>query len=172
MGVKYRALPLFIVLLGFQSGCGLLDPCEGLELPADQSAKVSIAQGIWGHTWFWEGAQEARANGCGIYPSVSAIASQVLVYPQISPLPFQALDLATPGYHRVPRSEFESEFGVVPAATVFSDHTGFFQVGLEPGTYAVLVAEGDELAASFEEMLRLVVEEGRVFRAVMDIPER
>jgi hypothetical protein len=122
--------PIVSMLLAsiFMAGCD--EGCPGDNRPRRNADEVTIAQGMWGDVWFFEGDfMPTCPQG-----HVRAVSREVVVFELAMP------DDATPGA----APGFYSEIHTQELARTTSDRAGFFQVELPPGDYSVFVVENDE----------------------------
>jgi len=133
--------------------------CPGTEWPPRNGDKVTIAQGVWGDVWFWEGDfMPPCPTG-----TVTAVARELRIHE------LTGIDQVEPaGY-----STFYTAVHTELVATVWSDTIGFFEVELEPGWYSLLAVEDTSYYASLFGGGGLVwpveVREGEVSETLFDI---
>ena len=101
--------------------------CPEVELPPRNGDKVTIAQGIWGDVWFWEGDfMPPCPTG-----TVTAAARELRIHE------LTRIDEVEPAGYATFYTAVHTEL----AATAWSDTTGFFEVELEPGWYSLFAVE-------------------------------
>lgn len=125
-------LALAASLPGALAGCGneAASPCGNASVnayPARNDECVTIAEGLWGDVWFWDG------DFMPVCPtgSVTAAIRDIRIYERTAP------DETTPA----DRSGFYTEVRTPLVVTVRSDRLGFFQAALPPGRYSVFAVE-------------------------------
>lgn len=101
-------------------------PCDGAAAtayPPRNDDCVTIAEGVWGDVWFWDGDfGEVCASG-----TVTPAVREIRVYPLTT-----AADAAPAAGHGFYRSVSAN-----PVATVTSDRFGFFEAAVPPGRYSL-----------------------------------
>lgn len=143
-GVRSTAVAL--VLASAVAACD--DECERGRLPESQAGRVSIGEGIWGETWYWDDAYPLpNGTGCEANPTVTPVARTVLVYREVTQQEFDRADLEVPGAGYIDQASFDERLGTSVIDSVDSDVQGFFQASLPPGTYSIFVREGPWLYA-------------------------
>lgn len=151
--------PLVSMLLAsiFMAGCD--KGCPGDGRPLRNADKVTIAQGLWGDVWFFEG------DFMPICPQghVRAVSREIVVFELTTQVD------TTPGSSQV----FYSEIHKPEIARTTSDRTGFFQVELPPGVYSVFVVENAEYYMCFfgddVSLASFSVNSGEVTDVLLDI---
>jgi hypothetical protein len=103
------------------------DKASATAYPARNDDCVTIAEGLWGDVWFWDGDFMPVCPDGTVTPAIREIRIHELA----------TLDDVTPG----PRAAFYAEVNTPLVATVQSDRLGFFQAELPPGTYSVFAVE-------------------------------
>jgi hypothetical protein len=111
-------------------------PCQsaGTAYPPRNDDCVTIAEGLWGDVWFWDGDFMPVCPAGSVTPAVREIRIHQVA----------RLDDVTPG----PRASFYASVHTPLVATVQSDRFGFFEAELPPGAYSVFSVEDTLLYAS------------------------
>ena len=129
--------------------------------PPDNLYKVSIAQGVWGNVWFWEGdfmpSTDDFSNG-----RITAVEREIYVHKAT------ADSMVVPQY-----GTFHTEINSNLIAVIHSDEDGFFQITLQPGKYSFFVKEGSKFYANSSDsegyILSAKVEDNKVTKRQIDI---
>jgi len=133
------------------------DPTE----PPDNSHKVTIAQGVWGNVWFWEGNFMPPVEPKSA--SITPVVRDVYV--------FEATDHNET--QPVSGGAFFSAINSELITIVRSDADGFFQVNLDPGKYSFFVMEDSLFYANEWDnegyILSATVLQGEVTKRQIDI---
>jgi len=123
------------ILIGFLPSLSIA--CSGRDLfkvsvtePEKDFSGLTVSQGLAGHVWFWEGDfQPGAASG-----TIQPVERWIVVFPPVDSS--QLTEGSQPG--------FFSEVQSLAVDSVRSDSTGFYQIDLPPGGFAVFVREGLE----------------------------
>jgi hypothetical protein len=107
-----------------------------VEYPELTPERVSIAQGVWGNVWFWQGNFMPLCES----GTVTAVGREIHIH-QLTTRDQVEVVLHDHGnfYHRV---------DTPLVATVWSDAQGFFQVPLPVGRYSLFAVEDSLLYAN------------------------
>jgi hypothetical protein len=128
--------------------------------PHDTSDQVTIAQGIWGNVWFWEG--DFMPTWPPHAGSVTAVERDVWVFEATR---FDSA-IGSPG-------GFYQQVLTRLVGRTRSNARGFFQIALPAGKYSIFVSEGNQLYANGSDgaghLCPGTVEPGGVTRVQVDI---
>lgn len=158
-------LVAFLACLGCNSstsaGCG--EP----RLPVDQSARISIAQGLGGNAWEWVGNFQPAPQGVSC-ATVSPVSRTILIFPLLPASVFPGLAISTFLVDSIP---------AVPIDSTRSDSSGFFQVSLPAGSYSLITREGSKYyvrvpTTDYAYIGRSDVAAGQVTRLIVQINYR
>ena len=104
---------------------------EASNRPPDNHEKVTIAQGVWGNVWFWEGDFMPTTDPGGHGGTITPVVRTVLVY-ELTSLA-QVDQVSYSPFYRAIRTTFVD--------STRSDASGFFQLALHPGQFSLFVRE-------------------------------
>ncbi len=165
--VSLPGISLGVLLLAVCAGCNddATAPCDGAPssgYPGRNPECVTIAEGVWGDVWFWDGDFQAVCPQGTVTPAIREMRIHELAMP----------DDVMPG----PGASFYTEVTTPLVATVRSDRFGFFEAGIPPGTYSVFAVEDTLLYAngtgSGGEICPVTVVPGKVTATRFDITYR
>lgn len=134
-----RSISLWIVTLACVAGCNgeSASPCDDTAVaayPARNDDCVTIAEGVWGDVWFWDGDFMPVCPSGSVTPAVREIRVHALA---------TLADVVTG-----PRPAFYATVGTPLVATVQSDRFGFFEAALPAGRYSIFAVEDTLLYAN------------------------
>lgn len=135
-----KLLPLLsLIIISLLFSCKESPTENELKYPPDNEHKVSIAQGVWGNVWFWEGdfMPGVTSNQSSSQSKVMPVIREIFIY-----------EATTNDMVESPNSTFYSKINSNLIATTHSDADGFFQISLAPGKYSFFVKEDALLYAN------------------------
>jgi hypothetical protein len=121
--------------------------CPRGQRPPSQADKVTIEEGVWGETWYWENAFSLpNGTGCEIPATITPVSRTVLFFREITLAEWGPADRDHPGAGFVEPESLE-RLGITPIDSVASDELGFYEMVLPPGRYSLLIRDGRWLYA-------------------------
>ncbi len=155
----YVAFVFQVAMCGLCMGCGS-DDCRGNKRPLKNEASVTIAQGLWGDVWFWDG------DFMPICPQgiVRAVSREIVIFERATQADVTSIE-NRPGFY--------SEVRVDEIARITSNQQGFYQLTLPPGEYSIFIVEDSMYyrgAGHYYEMVsRVMIAEDVVTELRIDI---
>jgi hypothetical protein len=117
---------IFVFLIACLTFAHCSELGSGPGLPPDNHEQVTIAQGVWGNVWFWEGNFMPGSSTGTITPVIR----EIFVYEATR---YDSVVNAGPPFYR--------DILTKQVAKTESNKTGFFQIALKPGQYSFFVKE-------------------------------
>lgn len=99
--------------------------------------KVTIAQGIWGNVWLWQGNHMPSTDKDYSSGTITPVKRDILIYERTAPEDAEEAQ----------DSDFYSQIHTALVSRTASDVDGFYEVALPPGDYSLLIREDDRYYA-------------------------